>query len=207
MPLFKSANLLRSIIWLPSPLLQGAPSHHSNTSIRTDVPYSQADFPPSIEFLNANFEMGKKKSFGCKSFLQLLPLCQMQASTLISALLQKTWSEGISFLRVQGAEMNTQRHRPERILESQKEQDAKSSYTRLSSCLGFGCPAQHARSQFPDQGPIQWKYGVLTTGLPGKSRLNFVKVNWVYSAMEIKQHSDQCRREQIVFGRYVEIQL
>lgn len=68
MPLFKSANLLRSIIWLPSPLLQGAPSHHSNTSIRTDVPYSQADFPPSIEFLNANFEMGKKKIFWVQEF-------------------------------------------------------------------------------------------------------------------------------------------
>ena len=143
MPLFKLANLLRSIIWLPSPLLQGAPSHHSNTSIRTDVPYSQADFPPSIEFLNANFEMGKKeKSFGCKSFLQLLPLCQMQSATLISALLEKTWSEGISFLRV------TERHKPERSLESQREQDAKSNYTRLSFCwcLGSGCPAKHARS-------------------------------------------------------------
>ena len=62
MPLFKSANLLRNIIWLPSPLLQGAPSHHSNTSIRADVTYSQADFPPSVEFLNTNFEMGKKKN-------------------------------------------------------------------------------------------------------------------------------------------------
>ena len=34
--------------------------------------------------------------------------------------------------------------------------------------------ARHALSQFPDQGlnpcPLQWKSGVLTTGLPGKSR-------------------------------------
>ena len=37
----------------------------------------------------------------------------------------------------------------------------------------FGCVVQQAESQFPDQGlnscPLQWKYRVLTTGLPGKS--------------------------------------
>ena len=37
----------------------------------------------------------------------------------------------------------------------------------------FGYATRHAGSQFPDQGsnprPLQWKRGVLTTGLPGKS--------------------------------------
>ena len=42
----------------------------------------------------------------------------------------------------------------------------------------FGCTAQHVGSQFPDQGsnpcPLQWKCGVLTTGLPGNSSLIFL---------------------------------
>ena len=37
----------------------------------------------------------------------------------------------------------------------------------------FGCATRHAKSQFPDGGPnlcpLQWKYGVLTTGPPGNS--------------------------------------
>ena len=41
----------------------------------------------------------------------------------------------------------------------------------------FGHAMQHAGSSFPDQGsnlcPLQWKHGVLTTGLPGKFPRHF----------------------------------
>ena len=44
----------------------------------------------------------------------------------------------------------------------------------------FGCTAWHAGSWFPDQGlnpcPLQWKWGVLITGPPGKS-LNILYLN------------------------------
>ena len=43
------------------------PRHHSNTSIRADVPCSLADFPPSVEFLNANF-WDLKKIFWVQEF-------------------------------------------------------------------------------------------------------------------------------------------
>ena len=39
----------------------------------------------------------------------------------------------------------------------------------------FGCATRRIGSQFPDQGsnlyPLHWKLGVLTTGLPEKSRV------------------------------------
>lgn len=49
------------------PYFRELPSHHSNTSIRADVPYSLADFPPSAEFLNANV-WDLKKIFWVQEF-------------------------------------------------------------------------------------------------------------------------------------------
>ena len=47
----------------------------------------------------------------------------------------------------------------------------------------FGHTTWHAGSQFPDQGsnprPLQWKRGVLTTGLPGKSPLCVISTSLV----------------------------
>ena len=46
----------------------------------------------------------------------------------------------------------------------------------LFSSSSFGCPKQHAGSQFPNQGsnlhPLYWRHGGLMTGWPGKSQWN-----------------------------------
>lgn len=126
MPLFKSANLLRSIVWLPSPLFQGAPSHRSNTSIATD-----ATLPGILSSLSGILECefwGEKTLWGASVSCKCFPsVSNAVLSILISALLE-TWSESLcSEYRKQ---KQTQR-------EGDQREHWKTEGSEVQSCVGL----------------------------------------------------------------------
>lgn len=90
MPVFNSANLLGSLIWLPSPHSREPLSPRQWLRQNRCSSFSSI-FPCLGRILNANFEIGgKKKPHRLKHFLQLL------------SVLLKSRSEGTFLFRAEG---------------------------------------------------------------------------------------------------------
>lgn len=106
MPLFNSANLLGSIIWLPSPHSREPLSPRQWLRQNRCSSFSSI-FPCLSRILNANFEMRGGNPYRQKHFLQLL------------SVLLKSRSEGTFLFRVPTAVRDE--------VESQRELDANQS--------------------------------------------------------------------------------